>query len=371
MQQRNSQNEPVRTGDSDAAANLARALSDPLNGLLAMGELLQRQPLIEPARAQLQAMLDAARRMSGMVCDAIETPDMSTAPALTPTSLRDVVDDVEARWRSHRRDDAAQFLISYNAPPDLRVMADPARLRRLLNTLIQDAFEARAWGVVEVRLNAQLQADGVVAIAGRLDAPGADISSCDPIALELCQAIVRPLNGDITRAPSRGAGVQTTFTFQAPEVRHDLPAELDVTEAQGPLPPRTHLLIVDDNATNRIVAAALCEMFGCTSETAEDGLEAVEAVKSRHFDLILMDIKMPRMDGLLATKTIRALETSGAATPIVALTANADADAVATYLASGMQGVVDKPIKPDHLLATLQWVLCGPDDVVAPQSSAA
>ena len=71
-------------------------------------------------------------------------------------------------------------------------------------------------------------------------------------------------------------------------------------------PTEPHILIVDDNATNRVVAQALCEMFGCTSECAEDGLEAVEAVKNRHFDLILMDIKMPRMDGVQATRAIRA-----------------------------------------------------------------
>jgi len=105
------------------------------------------------------------------------------------------------------------------------------------------------------------------------------------------------------------------------------------------------------------VAQALCEMFGCTSETVEDGQEAVEAVQSRPFDLILMDIKMPRMDGVAATRAIRALPGPAAATPIIALTANADPEDAAAYMAAGMIGVVEKPMKPENLLRALQQAL--------------
>ena len=116
-------------------------------------------------------------------------------------------------------------------------------------------------------------------------------------------------------------------------------------------------MIVDDNATNRVVAQALCEMFGCTSECAEDGVEAVEAVSSRRFDLILMDIKMPRMDGVQATQAIRALPGVESETPIVALTANADPADAKHYLSIGMASVVEKPIKPERLRAAINAAL--------------
>jgi CheY-like chemotaxis protein len=116
-------------------------------------------------------------------------------------------------------------------------------------------------------------------------------------------------------------------------------------------------LIVDDNATNQMVASALCGMFGCTSETAADGVEAVEAVTTRPFDLVLMDIRMPRMDGVEATRAIRALKGGLGRIPIVALTATADPESTAAYLAAGMNGVVDKPIIPAQLLAALQDAL--------------
>jgi len=120
-----------------------------------------------------------------------------------------------------------------------------------------------------------------------------------------------------------------------------------------------HILVVDDNATNRMVAEGLCEMFNCTSETAEDGVEAVEAARSGRFDLILMDIKMPRMDGMEATRTIRALGGPIGQTPIIALTANADPEDAKTYVACGMASVVEKPIKPDKLLAAINGALEG------------
>jgi CheY-like chemotaxis protein len=102
-----------------------------------------------------------------------------------------------------------------------------------------------------------------------------------------------------------------------------------------------------------MVAEALCEMFDCTCETAEDGIEAVEAARGGRFDLILMDIKMPVMDGLEATQHIRAADGPAAGLPIVALTANADTRDAAAYIAAGMDAVVEKPIKPAALFAAM------------------
>ena len=91
-----------------------------------------------------------------------------------------------------------------------------------------------------------------------------------------------------------------------------------------------------------LVAETLCEMFGCTSESVEDGLQAVAAATSGRFDLVLMDIKMPELDGVGATRRIRALPGAVADIPILALTANADPWDAASYLAQGMNGVVEK-----------------------------
>ena len=95
-----------------------------------------------------------------------------------------------------------------------------------------------------------------------------------------------------------------------------------------------------------MVAQALCEMFGCTSETAEDGVEALEAVQQRRFDLILMDIKMPRMDGVAATRAIRALSGEVSRTPIIALTDDSMANIQDDCLKAGMDAWISKPLRP-------------------------
>jgi two-component system, sensor histidine kinase len=116
---------------------------------------------------------------------------------------------------------------------------------------------------------------------------------------------------------------------------------------------KPHVLIVDDNQANRVVAAAFCDLFDCTHDFAHDGLDAVEAVRTQRYDLILMDIQMPRMDGVEATQAIRALGLMWSDVPIIAVTANAEPEDVAAYMACGMSGAVVKPLQPAKLLAAM------------------
>jgi CheY-like chemotaxis protein len=176
------------------------------------------------------------------------------------------------------------------------------------------------------------------------------------LGLAVCRQIIERMNGTIAARQNPGGGA--IFAFEAPLYHVPAPAEaespvLPAEAADGAL----HVLIADDNATNRLVAATLCEMFGCTSEAVADGAEAVEAAASGRFDLVLMDIKMPGMDGIEATRRIRSGAGAWSQLPIIAVTANADPTDAAFYRASGMNGVVEKPLKPERLLAAMSAVL--------------
>ncbi len=130
------------------------------------------------------------------------------------------------------------------------------------------------------------------------------------------------------------------------------------TPAAARKPARTaRVLIVDDNATNRDVTRAMCEMFGLICEQADDGLAAVDAARSGRFDLILMDVMMPNMDGVQATSAIRRLPGDAGRTPIIAVTANTIDGSIETYLACGMNEVVEKPIAPQALFDAVSSVL--------------
>jgi CheY-like chemotaxis protein len=182
------------------------------------------------------------------------------------------------------------------------------------------------------------------------------------IGVVMARQIVDGLGGTLRSEGAGGTSETAVFEILLP-IALESPAE-EPQEAER----SAHVLVVDDNATNRMVAQALCEMFDCTCESANDGAQAVEAARTGRFDLILMDIKMPVMDGVAATRAIRALGGTASLVPIIALTANAEPEDAEGYVAAGMNGVVEKPMKPEHLLAALQAAL---GETVAPDPTAA
>ena len=124
------------------------------------------------------------------------------------------------------------------------------------------------------------------------------------------------------------------------------------------------LLLVEDSVTNQLVASTLLKMAGYRVDVASNGMEAVSAVKSRSFDLVLMDIAMPEMDGVAATRAIRALPAPAGRIPIVAMTANAMVGDRERFLEAGMNDYVPKPIERPYLLATIaRWLPAAPATV--------
>jgi CheY-like chemotaxis protein len=341
-----------------------------MEGILALADQLARQRLTPDAQACVSGVAEAAsgvRRMLDASLDLRAVTSEGLATELAPIQLHDLIDEVQARWQPAAAMSGVTLLVSYDGDPDARAVGDSQRLLQVFDGLVAEAIAGMRRGAVEASLRAVIEADGV-RVTGRvrgardaaweaqdaegrareLDARfGLDIA----IGAMLARRVVDALGG-VLRNEGKGSSSETVvFEFLLPlavEAQGEAPAE----------PARSaHILVVDDNATNRMVAQALCEMFDCTCESANDGAEAVEAARGGRFDLILMDIKMPNMDGVAATRAIRALPGPVASVPIIALTANADPDDAEGYLAAGMTGVVEKPMKPEHLLAALRHAL--------------
>jgi CheY-like chemotaxis protein len=127
--------------------------------------------------------------------------------------------------------------------------------------------------------------------------------------------------------------------------------------AGEPPPQRTRVLIVDDLPQNRLLLGLLCEQLGLQHEPAENGYEALEGASSGRFDLILMDILMPRMDGMAAARAIRALPGPDAEIPIIAVTTAAAPGEVLRYLSVGMNDVVAKPVIRERLAEAIATAL--------------
>lgn len=368
----------------DARALIERMavdIGDHLDGVLAITARLEQQRLTPDAAAFVRAISDTSRDMSATVGRAIDL-HRSTQGHLVfkpePTRLRDLADAVEARWAVRAQDGGSTLLVSYDGDPEGGVEVDGDRLLQVFDVLIENALAAGR-GMIEVRLAARPEGD-LVRLEGQVRDNAAGYDTEDRMArltgsmsqaglqdrseialsvgLALARRIMRAMGAPLHAEANRGAGVTVGFSL----IAHAASAVQPSGGESAAAAPAAHILIVDDNATNRMVAEALCDMFDCTSEQAVDGVEAVEMARGGRFDLILMDIKMPRMDGVAATRAIREMGGRVGRTPIVALTANADPLDVQTYLAVGMQDVVEKPIKPERLAVVLNALLGDEED---------
>ncbi|HEX6860683.1 MAG TPA: response regulator [Caulobacteraceae bacterium] len=331
-----------------------------LRQLEAMSELAARLKGGEDVGGSARALAESAEDVRRLVEQArdlqrAELGELTFEPRVA--KLRDVLAAVEDAWRERAANMGVGFTVSYEGEADQAGEFDPNRLAQLFDVLIGRAFAETRTGAIAVSLRSlrngeRLTLEGCVRDSGRSLSAGqlahifdqgaeAQASLSTRVGMALANRVVQAMAGVLQAQVNDGGGVSVTFDLMVP-----------AAEIEGPRAP--HVLIVDDNATNRMVAEALCEMFDCTSEQAKDGVEAIEAVKTRAYDLILMDIRMPRMDGVEATRAIRALAGPVGATPIVAMTANTEKGDVRTYLEAGMNDIVEKPVKPERLSQVLQ-----------------
>tara|TARA_R110002167_G_scaffold192921_6_gene395546 strand:+ start:1837 stop:3459 length:1623 start_codon:yes stop_codon:yes gene_type:complete len=356
---------------------LNRELRTPMNGVLAVAELMQRLPLPIEARSHVGTIVESSQSLLQVLQDAV---DVSRADAgeldltLQPTPLQALMDGVQTDWAARAADVSVTLMSSYEGDTELGALIDAPRLRQVLDNLISNALKFARNGFVEASLKATARDDRVqLSVRVRDDGPGIDEAILETLfepfvhgtgvngaglGLTVSNQIISRMGGTLRAQNNAGRGATFTFDLDVQRTEIESRTATNVTGLQNFEFERTpHILIVDDNATNRVVAQALCEMFGCTSETVEDGLEALETVQERAFDLILMDIKMPRMDGVQATTAIRALTGPVRDIPIVALTANADPEDAKSYLSIGMCDVVEKPIKPERLRRAINGAL--------------
>jgi CheY-like chemotaxis protein len=314
-----------------------------VNSILAVADLLARQPLSADAQAYVRTIIDNSHSLMRSLEEAkdlIGAEGDQLSLSLAATSLHEFMDAIQNGWEPRAAQAGIALLVSYDGE-DFLAMIDARRLRQVFDHLIEHAIKMTRKGGIEVSLRARRSADGIV-VEGSVRDSGLGMPP---------ERLAR-----IFEAHSRASDAEMGLglVVQQAEIIQENPDHAEHQALRC-----AHVLVVDDNATNRMVAEALCEMFDCTSESAEDGVEAVEAAKTGRFDLILMDIKMPRMDGVQATRAIRDLSGPKGKVPIIALTANADPEDARGYLASGMSSVVEKPIKAEALLAAMTACLPG------------
>ena len=342
---------------------------------------MERKLTQEDLRPHVRTILDSGQSLLRLLTDAL---DMSRADAgiLTlepaPMSLSALAADLLALWRARAEEKAIVLEVTCETSEHDWVHGDEIRLKQLLNNLIGNALKFTPSGKVHVLLKGtaigdRTRIDGAVEDSG----PGIPADRIDQVfqpfntgeagregagaglGLAICRQIVERMGGSISAGTSTFGGARFSFDFELGTATST--DRLDGDTRPEPTPHNTlHVLVADDHPTNRFLAGKLLEMFGCSFEVVENGAEAVEAVRGGAFDLVLMDIKMPVMDGVEATRAIRQFGEGKGSVPVLALTANADDADARQYLAAGMNAVVSKPIQPDVLLDAIRRAMSVP-----------
>ena len=355
-------------------ANMSHEIRTPMNGVLGILHLLAKEPLSVDGRKLLAEATGCGQMLSQLLNDVvdfskIDAGRMDLSPE--PMDPADVLDSVIGLLRPQA--EAKGIALRSRVEGGGWILSDPVRLRQVLFNLIGNAVKFTVSGYVEARLciddegggkrlRFEIEDTGVGIPKGVQDSLFRRFQQGDEstarrfggagLGLAITRTLAELLGGSVGFTSRQGQG--SVFWLEISTPAADAPS-VGVEDGAGCLAGLS-ILVVEDNPTNRLVATRILEGLGAAVETAEDGLLGVAAAQLRPYDLILMDVQMPRMDGIEATRHIRALAGPLGRTPIIGLTANALSHQHRDYLAAGMNGVAVKPISPAALLGEIARV---------------
>jgi PAS domain S-box-containing protein len=370
------------TAKSDFLANMTHELRTPLNAIIGFSEVLQRSrglngqdarhvELIQAASMTLLGVVNDVLDFSRLEAGGVDLDPQPFDPAILAEEACALVED-QAAAKTLR-------LVVAPGPTPRPMVGDAPRLSRVLLNFLSNAVKFTREGEVVVRLDQRGegekavlrvevtdtgigipadQIDGVFERFAQADAAVSRRFGGTGLGLAISKRLIDKMGGTIGAESRLGRG--STFWF---EVHLPFAGGRDTHAVHAPRPhlaapefeAALRVLLVEDNAVNRELVCAMLGPFDMVIDTARDGVEGVEAAQRGSYDLILMDVQMPVMDGLTATRRIRAAET-GARTPIIAMTANVLPDQIAGCLAAGMDDHVGKPIDLHSLLRTVaRW----------------
>lgn len=368
-------------------AMMSHDIRTPMNAILATLELLGLSELNDEQKRQLELAQNSGDQLLFLLADIIEYArsdgwllDVEPQPVEIPSFIRNTTDT----WKqlANKKDLQIEAVVSKACAA--YISTDPTRIRQLLDNLISNAIKYTDKGTITVTADMRIDdKQGNLEISVRDTGNGISASmqkllfedlergehqddfdiQGSGLGLSICRRIITAMNGNIGVNSKLNEG--SDFWFEIPVAIISKDDYLSVSKSDNNIKELTvdgkkpNLLVAEDVAANRMVVTSMLEKLGCDYQVAVDGRQAVELAQINKFDAILMDVSMPHLNGMEATKIIRE---QGNDVVILAVTAFAADDEKEAILASGMNGLISKPISLSALHQTLSLAFDGTDD---------
>jgi signal transduction histidine kinase/ActR/RegA family two-component response regulator len=369
---------------SQFLANMSHEIRTPLNGLIGVSELLNSTNPTEQQKKLISMINSSSSTLLYLINDILDFSKIEAGMLhleKVPYSPEVAARQVCALFEPHAQDKGLKLV--FESPAEavpLMIMGDPHRFTQIASNLVSNAVKFTAQGQVTVRLACQVDPDGSTRVRCTVQDTGIGISEQESqrlfsafsqadismarryggsgLGLVISRQLAELMGGQVGFSSEPGQG--STFWFEVKGTRlKDAPVDSAAALAVVPQTLDCTVLIAEDNDVNREILVTMLKTAGCRILQARNGLEALQLSASEHYDIILMDVQMPEMDGITATRSIRERELNLGLPrkPVLALTANALADDKANCLAAGMDDYLTKPFMRRQILELMaKWL---------------